>query len=78
MKSKKGFTLIEIIICVALIAIIGTAGFFGVKAINKKIRVKELKQISEKALLAAEVFLETDTESYNQLYKNHNHTTVVW
>lgn len=72
MKSKRGFTLIEIIICVALIAIIGTASFFGVKAINKKIRVKELKQISEKALAAAEVFLETDTESYNQLHKNQN------
>lgn len=72
MKNKRGFTLIEIIIVITLIIIIGVGSFIGIQLINKKNIINNLEQITEKALLAAEVYIETNKQSYDQLYNNKN------
>lgn len=69
---KKGFTLIEIIICITLITIIGVGSFIGVKLVNDKIKTTKLEQITDKAIEAAQVYIETNKESYDQLYNNKN------
>lgn len=74
--NKKGFTLIEIIICVSLIAIIGVASFFGVKTITKNIRVEKLTKIQDKIIQAAEVYLESNKEVSNQLHENKNGVVI--
>ena len=76
MKNKKGFTLIEIIICIALIAIIGTTSVFGIKTIKNNIRIDKLEQITEKALVAAKVYIESNKETYNQLYTQKNGVVI--
>lgn len=70
MNKKRGFTLIEIIICIALIAIIGTAMTFVVIKSNKNKQIKTLennKKILENAL---EVYLENHEEVQNNLENN--------
>ena len=76
MKNKKGFTLIEIIICISLIVIIGTASFFGVKTIKKNITVDRLEKINDKILAAAEIYIETNKETYDQLHKKKNGVVI--
>lgn len=73
---KKGFTLIEIIICITLITIIGVGSFIGVKLVNDKIKTTKLEQITDKAIEAAQVYIETDKQSYNELYSNQNGVSI--
>lgn len=74
--KKKGFTLIEIIICITLITIIGTASFFGIRFVNKQIKISKLEQITDRAIQAAQVYLETNEEANKQLYSNSNGISV--
>ena len=69
---KKGFTLIEIIVCIALISVIGVGSFIGIKIVDKKILKDKLDQITDQAIQAAQIYLETNNEAYNQLYNNQN------
>ncbi len=71
-KNKRGFTLIEIIIAIALISVIGVGSVIGVRTISKNITINKLEQITDKILVAAEVYIETNKETYNQLYNNKN------
>lgn len=74
--SKKGFTLIEIIVCIILLAIIGSASFVGLKAFSKSKVIKKLESITDKVLNAAEVYIETNKETYNQLYNKKNGVVI--
>lgn len=74
--KKKGFTLVEIIAVVAIIAVLGVASFVGIRLVNKNIRITKLQQITDKAIEAAEVYLETNKESYNQLYEEQNGVVI--
>ena len=76
MKNKKGFTLIEIIVCIALITVIGVSSFFGVRLISKNIKISKLEQLSDRIIQAAEIYIETNKEAYNQLYKNKNSVVI--
>ena len=69
---KKGFTLIEIIVCIALISVIGVGSFIGIKIVDKKILKDKLDQITDQAVQAAQIYLETNNVAYNQLYNNQN------
>lgn len=69
---KKGFTLIEIIVCIALISVIGVGSFIGIKIVDKKILKDKLNQITDQAVQAAKIYLETNNVAYNQLYNNQN------
>lgn len=70
--NKKGFTLIEMIISLTLITILGVSSVVGIKYVNKNIRISKLDEITDKALLAAKVYIETNKETYNQLYNKQN------
>lgn len=69
---KKGFTLIEIIVCIAFISVIGVGSFIGIKIVDKKILKDKLDQITDQAIQAAQIYLETNNVAYNQLYNNQN------
>lgn len=70
--NKKGFTLVEIIICIALIIGIGIGSVFGVKQIKRNFIVDELSKITDKILAAVEVYIETDEKTHDQLYNKKN------
>lgn len=72
MKKKKGFTLIEIIICIGMLAVIAVGSFVGIHLVNKNLTIKELNQITNKAIQAAQVYIETNKEAQNQLYTEQN------
>ena len=70
--KKRGFTLIEIIVSIAIIALIGVGSFVGVRYVNEKIRINKLSQITDKAIMAADVWIESNKEASNQLYSERN------
>lgn len=70
--NKKGFTLVEVIVCISLLVIIGVGSFVGIRMVNKKINIDNLNQITDKAVQAAQVYIETNKEATNQLYSNKN------
>ena len=72
MKNKKGFTLIEIIICIGMLAVIAVGSFVGIHLVNKNLTIKELNQITNKAVQAAQVYIETNKEAQTQLYTEQN------
>ncbi len=72
MKKKKGFTLIEIIICIAMLAIISVGSIIGINLVNKNLVKKGLEQITDKAIKATQVYIETNNEAQNQLYEKQN------
>ena len=74
--KKRGFTLIEIIICILLLAVIGTASLMGIRLINKNIKIDKLEKITDRVLKAAEIYIETNKETYNQLYKKKNGVVI--
>jgi len=74
--NKKGFTLIEIIICISLLAVVGIGSFLGIKYVDNKIRIDKLSQITDKAIEAAQIYIETDKEASNALYSNSNGVSV--
>ena len=66
---KKGFTLVEIILSIALITIIGISGFFMYKTDKKE---KTLEKMKEDIYRAVNVLIETDGETKKQLYNSKN------
>lgn len=75
--NKKGFTLVEIVVCISLLAIIGVGSFVGIRMVNKKINIDKLNQITDKAVQAAQVYIETNKEATNQLYSNKNGVSLL-
>jgi len=74
--KKRGFTLIEIIISISLLTLIGVGSFFSIRLVNKNIRINRLEQITDKALTAAETYIETNKKTYNELYKKQNSVMI--
>ena len=68
MKIKKGFTLIEIIVVISLMAIIGVGSFIGIRLVDKKLTLDKLNRITDKVLNAASVYFETNKVAYNEIY----------
>lgn len=66
--NKHGFTLIEIIIVIALISIIGVGSFVGVKTIQKN--KDELKEITNRIIESASVYIENEKDTNGNYYIN--------
>lgn len=66
MNKKKGFTLIEIIICITLITIIGTAMTFTVL----KSKDNKFKEVEKRILTAASVYVSTAKDENGETYEN--------
>lgn len=75
--NKKGFTLIEIIICISLIVTIGVTSFIGVNYAVKNIRINKLSDIEDDILAAARIYLETNNEVNGQVYSNKNGALIT-
>lgn len=71
MKSNKGFTLVEIIVCITLIVLIGTISFISIKLSDKNNKEKIKNEFINDIKAAANIFIETnqDVEKF-QLLKN--------
>ena len=72
MNKKRGFTLIEIIICIGMLAVISVGSVVGINIVNKNLVKKGLQQITDKAIKATQVYIETNDEAQNQLYEKQN------
>ncbi len=69
--NKKGFTLVEIIICIALLAVIGTTTFIGFKSAKNKEKTKE-KIISD-IISAADVYYSMNSDIKDKLANNYGY-----
>lgn len=67
MKNKKGFTLIEIIISISLIAVISTITIIGINN-NKNKNSEHLKSLHNKILEAATVFMSIEKDKNGNSY----------
>lgn len=67
MKNKKGFTLIEIIISISLIAVISTITIIGINN-NKNKNSEHLKSLHNKILEAATVFMSIEKDENGNSY----------
>lgn len=74
--NKKGFTLVEIIVCIVLIIAIGAGSVFGVRTIKNNIVKKELTQIQDKIFEAVNIYIETKREAKEQVY-NEKNTAII-
>ena len=70
--KKRGFTLTEIIICMAMLAIISVGSVVGINLVNKNLVKKGLEQITDKAIKATQVYIETNNDAQNQIYEKQN------
>lgn len=66
--KKRGFTLIEIIIVIALISVIGVGSVVGVKTIQKN--KDELTEITNRIIESASVYIETEKDTNGNTYIN--------
>lgn len=75
-KRKSGFTLIEIIICISLLALIGVGCFIGIRIANNKIKINNLERMQEKIMNAVDVYIESNENVKMQLYENNNGVVI--
>lgn len=75
-KYKKGFTLVEIIVCIGLITVIGISSFVGLSIIKNKNDIKSLNSMKEMIYSAAEVYLEKNEAAKEQLYSKKNGAVI--
>ena len=69
---KKGFTIVEIILSIGLVVVIGSISIFSFNIIKKNNKEKTLESMSETIFNAVNIYLESNTDIKNQLYKNKN------
>lgn len=69
MKNKKGFTLVEIIICIVLILLIG-GSFFAITLNNKKQKEEKIFEVTRKLQEAAGVYLAINKEIDDTIEQN--------
>ena len=75
-KNKKGYTLIEIIVCIGVLAIVGVVSVLGINYVSNNIRISKLKDIEDEIMTAAKIYLETNSAAQTQLYSKDNAVIV--
>ena len=74
--NKKGFTLVEIIICISLLVVIGVGSFISIRVVSNKIKLDKLEKMQDKIMNAVEVYIEKNRTVKNQLYDNRNGVVI--
>ena len=74
--NKKGFTIIEIIICISLLVVIGVGSFISIRVVNNKIKNDKLEKIQDRIMNAVEVYIDNNKTVKNQLYDNRNGVVI--
>ncbi len=75
--KKKGFTLIEIIICIALISIIGVSSTVGITKILDNNKAKKIVKLNSNLMDALEVYLSNHQEVEENLIMNSKAAVVT-
>ena len=68
--SKKGFTLVEITVVIAIVAFISTASIITFNQITDKVNNNELEDLITQIELATDVYFNVHTEYITQLYES--------
>ncbi len=76
-NGKRGFTLAEIIICIVLIAIIGTISIVGITRAVANKETKEYSKLNKNLLAALEVYLSTHEEVEENLMLNSKAAVIT-
>ena len=74
---KKGFTLVEIILSIALITIVGVGATIGFIQYNKNSKEKTLNNMSDEILTALRVYIETDSEAKKRIYEDYEGMAIT-
>ena len=74
--NKKGFTLVEIIVCIAIIVVLGTVSIVGINYVSKSIKVSKLKDIEDQIMTAAKIYMETNKKAEYQLNEENNSAVI--
>lgn len=76
-KRIKGFTLIEIIVCIIIMTIIGTGSTVGITYVKNKNEIKEYHNVNKKLLNALEVYLAQNEEIEKNIMLNTKAAVVT-
>lgn len=68
--SKKGFTLVEITVVIAIVAFISTASIITFNQITDKVNNNELEDLITQIELSTDVYFNVHTEYITQLYES--------
>lgn len=68
--SKKGFTLVEITVVIAIVAFISTTSIITFNQITDKVNNNELEDLITQIELATDVYFNVHTEYITQLYES--------
>ena len=74
---KKGFTLVEIILSIALITVVGIGATIGFIQYNKNSKEKTLNNMSDEILTALRVYIETDSEAKKRIYEDYEGMAIT-
>ena len=66
--NKKGFTLIEILIVISLLAIITTSSFIAFRSINENSKNNDYTKLVEEFKTTAEVYVDKNEELRKNIY----------
>lgn len=66
--NKKGFTLIEILIVISLLAIITTSSFIAFRSVNENSKNNDYTRIVEEFKTTAEVYVDKNEELRKNIY----------
>ena len=75
MKNKKGFTLVEIIAVIALIAVI--VGIFIVNLVGKNDPKENNKDTVKQILSAADAYVSANRSEIEKLYEGYNFVDIT-
>jgi len=76
MKNKNGFTLVEIIITIALLAAVACIFAVNMVKFSNKNKDEQEKEVEHQIFAAAEAFISTNPEEAEKLYKGYGYIDI--
>lgn len=77
MKTKNGFTLVEIIISIGLIVLIGAVSLISFNLIKKNNKIKTLENMNDEILTALRLYIETNDEAKSKIYEDYEGMAIT-
>lgn len=77
MKNKKGFTLTELLVCIALLSIIGGIIIYNMANISKTNKETEYKRYVATIKASANVYADLNPDAFNELYSNKAYVVIT-
>lgn len=67
-RAKKGFTLVELLVTIVLLAVIGTVVIYNMVSVSNKSKEADYERFIASVKSAASVYADTNPDAFNELY----------